>query len=364
MAMHAEDRTEAPTPRRRSEARGQGRVARSHDLTAAVMLVVAFAGLFFWGPGLWRTMLGVITAALSSTFAADPGDLTSLVSAMGWSLLKSLGPFLALIFIAGLAVLYAQVGWLFTWTPITPSLDKINPIKGLMRLFSIRSLGSAAINFAKVLAVGAVAYLLIEAAAAAILHSFVLDFVGVIGIGWKLWFETGLKLAAVLLLLALVDFAWQRFRHERDLRMTKEEVKDELRSMEGDPQIKRRRRQLQMQLAMQRLRKDVPKADVVVTNPTHLAVAIAYDADSMMAPRVVAKGADYVAIRIRQVAEEFGIPVVERKPLARALYESVEVGQYVPERFYRAVAEILAYIYELTGRSPAAARRELSGASA
>jgi len=363
MAMHAEDRTEAPTPRRRSEARGQGRVARSHDLTAAVTLVVAFVGLFLWGPGLWRSLLGVIIAALSSTAAADTADLTSLASAIGWTLLKSLGPFLVLVFLAGLAVLYAQVGWLFTWTPITPSLDKINPITGLMRLFSIRSLVSAMINFAKVLMVGAVAYFIIQAAAGAILHSFSLDFVGVIGIGWKLWFETGVKLAGVLLILALVDYFWQRFRHERDLRMTKEEVKDELRSMEGDPKVKGRRRQLQLQMAMQRLRKDVPKADVIVTNPTHIAVAIAYNADAMMAPKVVAKGADYAALRIRQLAEEFGIPIVERKPLARALYESVEVGQYIPERFYRAVAEILAYIYELTGRSAASARRELAGAA-
>jgi len=172
-----------------------------------------------------------------------------------------------------------------------------------------------------------------------------------------------MKLSIALLILALLDYAWQRFRHERDLRMTKEEVKDELRRMEGDPHIKRRRRQLQLQLAMQRLRKDVPKADVVVTNPTHLAVAIAYDSGTMMAPKVVAKGADEIALRIRQIAAECGIPVVERKPLARALYEAVEVGQYIPENFYRAIAEILAYIYELAGRSKAAARGELVGAA-
>lgn len=361
MSMHAEDRTEAPTPRRRMEARGKGQVARSHDLTAAVMLVFGFVGLYFFGPGLWRALLGMIVAAMTTTSPVDPADLSSLASAIGWAVTKSLGPFLIVLFLSGLVILYAQVGWHFTWQPITPSLSKINPINGLQRLFSIRSVVAAAINFVKVLLVGAVAYAIIAAAAPAILHSFALDFVGVMGVGWKLVFDTGLKLAVALLLLAIVDYAWQRYRHERDLRMTKEEVKDELRSMEGDPKVKNRRRQLQMQMAMQRLRKDVPKADVIVTNPTHLAVAIAYDSETMMAPKVVAKGADYVAIRIRQVAQEFGIPIVERKPLARALYESVDVGQYVPERFYRAVAEILAYIYELTGRSPVAARRELAG---
>jgi len=361
MAMNAEDKTEAPTPRRRMEARNKGQVARSHDLTAAVMLVVAFIGLFLFGPGLWGALLGMIVAAMTSTSPVDPGDLGSLASAIGWTVAKSLGPFLIVLFLSGVVILYAQVGWLFTWQPITPSLSKINPLNGLKRLFSIRSVMTAAINFVKVLLVGGVAYFLIAASAPAIIHAFALDFFGVMGIGWKLIWETGLKLAVALLLLAILDYAWQRYRHERDLKMTKEEVKDELRSMEGDPQVKRRRRQLQMQLAMQRLRKDVPKADVVVTNPTHLAVAIAYDSETMMAPKVVAKGADYVALRIRQVAEEFGIPVVERKPLARALYESVDVGQYVPERFYRAVAEILAYIYELTGRSPSEARRELAG---
>jgi flagellar biosynthetic protein FlhB len=161
------------------------------------------------------------------------------------------------------------------------------------------------------------------------------------------------------LVTALLDFAWQRYRHERDLMMTREEVRDELRNMEGDPAVKRRRRQLQMQLAMHRLRKDVPKSDVVVTNPTHFAVAIQYNADSMIAPRVVAKGADYAALRIRQIALRHGIPIVERKPLARALFDAVEVGQYIPERFYRAIAEILAYVYELTGRSPVAGRQQL-----
>ena len=175
-------------------------------------------------------------------------------------------------------------------------------------------------------------------------------------------FELCMQLSAALLVLALLDLAWQRYRHERDLRMTKEEVKDEMRSMEGDPAVKRRRRQLQLQLAMQRLQRDVPTADVVVTNPTHVAVAIGYDVETMAAPKVVAKGADHIAIRIRQIAAQHGIPIVERKPLARALFEAVDVGQYIPEKFYKAIAEILAYVYELTGRSPMAGRGQLVGA--
>ena len=170
-----------------------------------------------------------------------------------------------------------------------------------------------------------------------------------------------MRLGVVLLILALLDYAWQRHRHERDLRMTKQEVKDELRSMEGSPEVRRRQRQVQLQLATQRLRRDVPTADVVVTNPPHVAVAIAYEVETMLAPKVVAKGAAEVALRKRQIAAEFDIPVVERPPLARALFDAVDVGAYVPERLYRAIAEILAYVYELTGRSGVTARRRLAG---
>jgi len=159
-----------------------------------------------------------------------------------------------------------------------------------------------------------------------------------------------LCLTLVMLILALFDYAYQRYRHERDLKMTKQEVKDELKNMDGDPKIKQRRRRVQMELAMQRLRAAVAKADVVVTNPEHLAIALEYDAERMNAPVVVAKGADYAALRIRQLAAAAGVPMVERRALARAMYDVVRVGQEIPERFYQAIAEILAYVYEVTGK--------------
>jgi len=353
MATYADDRTEAPTPRRRMEARSKGQVARSQDLTSAVLLLAAFGGLYWFGPPLCQMLTAMIAFALAIDSAPhDLGALRSLASGIGSELGKHLLPLLACFFVVGLAVLLAQVGLIFTWQPLMPSLAKINPLSGIMRLFSVRSAMMAAINFLKLMFVCLVAYVTLSGSAGAVLGAAGLDFQDIIVLSASLTFELGMKLAAALLVLALFDFLWQRHRHERDLRMTKEEVKDELRSMEGDPHIKRRRRQLQLQLAMQRLRKDVPTADVIVTNPTHYAIAIKYDSETMEAPKVVAKGADYVALRIRQIASEMGIPTVERKPLARALFETVEVGQYIPEKFYRAVAEILAYIYELTGRSP------------
>lgn len=361
MATYADDRTEAPTPRRRQEARSKGQVARSHDLTSAVLLLAAFVGLYLIGPDLTQVLTAMITASLSGDSPESLPALRPLAAAMGFELVRHLLPLMAGLFVAGLLILFAQVGWLFTWQPVMPSLSKVNPLSGLMRIFSVRSAMMAAINLFKLVFVGGVAWITLSGGAPAVLFSPELVFQDIIVLSATLTFELGMKLAAALLILALVDFLWQRHRHERDLRMTKEEVKDELRSMEGDPQIKRRRRQLQLQLALQRLRKDVPTADVIVTNPTHYAVAIKYDAATMDAPKVVAKGADYVALRIRQMASELGIPTVERKPLARDLYETVEVGGYIPEKFYRAVAEILAYIYELTGRAPLRETRAMAG---
>ncbi|MCA9257421.1 MAG: EscU/YscU/HrcU family type III secretion system export apparatus switch protein, partial [Phycisphaerales bacterium] len=163
-------------------------------------------------------------------------------------------------------------------------------------------------------------------------------------------YDIGLQLALALLIIALLDFAWQKWKHIRDLRMTKQEVREELRSMEGDPRLRMQRRKMQMAQAVQRIQKAVPTADVIVTNPTELAIAIKYNAESMAAPKVVAKGADHLAKKIREIAILHGIPIIERKPLAQALYKTVEVNQEVPERFYQAIAEILAYVYRLSGK--------------
>jgi flagellar biosynthetic protein FlhB len=273
--------------------------------------------------------------------------------------MKWIAPFMLILFVVMIVTLLFQVGFLFTGHPLIPTLNKLNPINGIQRLFSIRSVMLAMVNFGKLLLVGLVAYMTMSGRADAIVHLFMFPLHEGFALGASLMFELTMWMGAALLILALLDFAWQRYRHEKDLRMTKEEVKDELRSMEGDPQLKRRRKEVQLRLAMQRLRRDVPTADVIVTNPTHVAVAIRYDAETMPAPKVIAKGADLVAMRIRQIAIEFGVPIVQRPPMARAMYESVEVGEQIPERLYQAMAEILAFVYELEGKSPA--RRKMVG---
>jgi len=362
MPADREERTEAPTPRRRNEARAAGQVARSTDLTAALLLLFGFLALWLFGAPLWGAMLAMLQSSLTLEAPIALSDTLQHSGAIVIEIARRLAPILLVVFVIPVLVLAVQVGILFTLKPLMPRWSKINPLAGLQRLFSMQSMMMALINLGKVLIVGAVAYLSFSAGAAAIVYASTLAYSDVPRLGWHLLFNMSLKLAAALLVIALLDLGWQRYKHERDLRMTKEELRDEYRSMEGDPQIKRRRRQVQLQLAMQRIHRDVPKADVVVTNPTHVAVAIAYDHATMIAPKVICKGADEVALRIRQVAAAHGIPIVERKAVARALYESVDVGSYVPERFYRAIAEILAYVYELSGKNPTQSRRELVGA--
>ncbi|UCE60323.1 MAG: flagellar biosynthesis protein FlhB [Phycisphaerales bacterium] len=361
MPADADARTEPPTQRRRDEARKKGQTAKSQDLTGAVVLFAAFVALNFLGPGMFKSMMLIVRAGLLSETPGDLGSLMPFAAAVVVEAFKRVAPFLVILFLAVLAVLYAQVGNVVTLQPLKPNLSKINPLKGIARLFSTRSVMMAVQNIWKLALVSLVVYLMLAHTASPVIYAFTLGFPDAFWLGSSLAFNLGMELSAVLLVLALLDLAWQRYKHEKDMRMTKEEVKDEFRSMEGDPKVKSRRRELQYRLALQRIRRDVPKADVVVTNPTHVAVAIQYDAEAMPAPKVVAKGADELALRIRQIATEHRIPIVERKALARALYETVDVGQYLPERFYRAIAEILAYVYELTGRSPIGVQGSLVG---
>jgi flagellar biosynthetic protein FlhB len=244
-----------------------------------------------------------------------------------------------------------QVGFLMTGQPLRPNLNKINPLTGFSRVFNSRTLVQLVMNLLKLALVCFVAYVSVRGKWSAILLALEAAGGEQAVLLSQVVYGVGLRMALVLLVLALLDYGYQRLRHEKDLRMTKEEVKEEMRRMEGDPIIKQRRRRMQFAAAMQRIRKNVPTADVVVTNPTELAIAIKYDAESMRAPTVVAKGRGLLAQKIREIAIQHGVPIVEKKPLAQALYKTVEVGQEVPEQFYKAIAEILAYVYELSGRA-------------
>ncbi len=242
-----------------------------------------------------------------------------------------------------------QTGFLFLPGRLAPDPSRVNPLKGLARIFSLPGVMRLSFGLFKVLVIAIVAFLCLYQNRFAILSlsqrspveigAFLLDV-----LSW-----TALKVAAALLILALLDYAFQKWKHEQDLRMTTQQMKEEMKNLQGDPQIMARRRQVQRQLAMNRMSKAVPDADFVVANPTELAVAISYKPETMIAPIVVAKGAGVMAQRIRRLALKHGVPVIERKPLAQSLYKEVEVDQPVPQQFYQAVAEILRYVYELKG---------------
>lgn len=326
-------------------------------MTAAVMLLAALVTLDFFGEHLFARLQAMTQFLLGG--AADSSlngaQLVPLAKATVGEMFALLLPILAVFMLTSVVVVLLQTGFLFTTRPLKWSLDKLNPISGIAKLFSPQTFVLMLINIAKLGLVGGVVYYSVVEQLDKILFASGLAFTSLVGMAIEVFFDLGIRVAIVLILLGIIDWFYQRYKHERNLRMSKQEIKEEMRSMDGDPLMKRRRREAQMQLAWQRIRMDVPEADVVVTNPTHVAVALKYDTATMIAPRVVAKGKDYLAQRIRQMAVEAGIPIVERKPLARVLYKLAEVGQEIPAHLYKAVAEVLAYVYELSGKRQAMA---------
>jgi len=355
-----QEKTEQPTSHKLAEARKQGNVARSQDLSAAVILLGTLLLLMFIGGHVSGQLQHLMKRELADAVRVEDYSAEGIVAGAGEHLVlivQVAGPIIGGILILSLAATLLQTGLLFTTKPLTPSLNKISPLRGLKRLFSRKNLVKLAISIGKIAILGSVAAWTVADDIAKLLVLPHLDkpmeVTTMVARVLELILDLGLKIGAVLLVLAIIDFIYQKWQRTVDLKMSKQEVKDELRRMEGDPLIRSRRRRVQMQVAIQRMKKDVPGADVVVTNPTELAVALKYDAATMSAPRVVAKGAGYVAKRIREIAIEAGVPIVERKPLAQALFRGCEVGDEVPPQLYRAVAEILAYVYELSGRHPA-----------
>jgi flagellar biosynthetic protein FlhB len=347
------ERTEEATPKRRQEAREKGQVAKSQDLAGALLLIAASVAL--GAAALW--MLGeakvVVATVLDRGVVADPLDPAGARDAMlyiGVHAVRIAAPVLLVAWAAAFLAQFVQVGWLFSPASLTPRLSKLNPLTGFKRIFGLSALVKALLDSLKVLIVVMVGVFTIFQYGDRIVTLPYLALLEALVVSGRMMIDLALRALAVLLLLGVIDFAYQRWKHAQDLKMTKQQIKDEMKETEGDPDVKRRRMRMQQQIAMQRIGTAVPEADVVVTNPEHISIAIKYDAESMNAPRVVAKGADHLAMRIRQIALRHGIPIVERKPLARALYKQVKVGDEIPPDFYAAVAEVLAYVYRLSGR--------------
>jgi flagellar biosynthetic protein FlhB len=256
-------------------------------------------------------------------------------------------PILGCAFIVGLLSSYIQVGFLFTTKSISFKLDRLNPINGFKKIFSKKSLVEFIKSLAKILVVGYVTFSYVLSQSKNVANILDMEISSIIGFLGKATINVALRAAIVLIILAVLDYFYQKWEFENELKMSKQEIKEEYKQTEGDPQIKSKIKEKQRQMAMRRMMQDVPKADVIITNPTHFAVAVRYDQEQDNAPIVLAKGQDLIALNIRELAGKHEVPIIENKPLARALYNTVEIGEYIPPDLYQAVAEVLAYVYKL-----------------
>jgi len=358
------EKTEAPTPKRLREAREKGQVPKSQDLSGVILLGGALVLIIVMAPMIGEMFASITRRALTGSLASGPLTVDSMrVGAyLGFGeIARIMVPVLLITMLIAYLSQFVQIGAVLASDPITPKLDRLSPIQGVKRIYGRRGLMKALINTLKLALLIVVSVLVIGAQLSTVASLPRLPAAHAAMTVARLALLIAFTLLAVLLILAIIDLIYQRWQHEQDNKMTKQQVKDERKTMEGDPQLKGRRLQMGREIVMQQIGASVPDADVIVTNPTHFSVAIKYDPDAMSAPRVTAKGADLVALRIRQLARTNDVPIVERAPLARALYWGVRVGQEIAHEHYEAVAEILAYVYRLD--EGAAARGFAGGAT-
>ena len=346
------DRTEKPTPKKREEARKKGHVAQSREIPSAMILMTALAVFYFGGRAMARHLAELMQVSfrnLDSGWIQSPGSVQLMT---GWLVKETLSlimPMMLALLIIGIVANVAQFGFNFKEDLMVPDFKKLNPLSGAKRLVSLKALVELVKSVFKIGFVGLIAYLILQKELVTIPSLIRAEVVETAGYMGTVAFKIAFFVCLGLIVLAAADFAYQRWQHTKNLMMTKQEVKEERKQSDGDPQVKSRIRSMQIEMAQRRMMAAIPTADVVITNPTHFAIAIKFDAQTMDAPQVVAKGADYMAQRIREIAQENDVPLVENKPLARTLYGSTDIGDFIPAELYRAVAEVLAYVYRLKG---------------
>ncbi|MGM0488103.1 MAG: flagellar biosynthesis protein FlhB [Planctomycetota bacterium] len=353
MPDQAGEKTQEPTPHRRQKARENGQVARSQDLSSASLLVGATLVLMYFGDAVGRHLTRLAERQFGERLwlTANAQFIAYEWNRIVLGLATVLLPVFGFLLLLAVLVHLMQVGPMLLPQKLAPDVGNISPLKGIQRLVSLTSLVRLGFGLFKIAVVMAVAAWYVLG------HRQVILTIGTHGIPtmasilFDILLGVCLRIGIALLILALLDYMFQKWKFEQDLKMTPQEVREEMKTLQGDPQMAARRRQVQRQLVLNRMQTDVPQADVVVTNPTELAVAIKYEPETMEAPIVVAKGAGLLAQRIRRLALEHDIPVIERKPLAQALHEQVDVNHPIPAEQYAAVAEILRYVYELQGRT-------------
>lgn len=348
-----EEKTEKATPKKRREAREKGQVFQSKEVNSAIILILSFFALKLFGGYIIEKLLNFITV-IYDNYILD----TDLFTIQGANLLMLrcisfiailIGPVVMVIFLTGLTVNFAQVGFLFTTKTLEFKLSKLNPIEGFKRIFSKKSIVELLKSFLKIFVIGYVVYSYVQKQMDVIFNVIDMNTESIVTNIGGLVVGIGLRAGGILIVLSVFDYAYQWWDHEKNLKMSKQEIKEEYKQTEGDPLIKSKIKEKQRQIAMRRMMQDVPKADVIITNPTHYAIALKYDKDKFAAPYIIAKGKDLVAQNIKKIASENDVPMVENKPLAQMLYKNVEIGEVIPEELYQAVAEVLAYVYSLKG---------------
>lgn len=361
MAGEEQEKTESATPKRRREAREEGQVARSTEVVTAFVLGAALLGVWLGARNMYAE-LGSLTR-YSMEQAGNPVTRDSVMAYaihVAGVLVRATLPVLLASVLGGLAGNLAQVGFVLSWKALGPNLQRLNPISGFANLAKLSKLGDLLKQLIKIIVVGWAAYQAVRGK----LHEFPylsdLSTEALLLYSLDISYRILKNCLIVYLFIALADYGFQKWQFEKKLRMTKEEIKEEYKETEGDPLIKSRIRSLQREMARRRMMAEVPKSDVVITNPTHFAVALRYDAAEMDAPRISAKGADLVAEKIISLARESGVPLYQDPPVARALYRESEVGDSIPADLFQAVAEILAHVYRLTGRRSVEASRQFT----
>ncbi len=349
------EKTEVPTAKKLNDARKEGQVAKSKEIITALMLLALFVVIKFYIGNLGQQMIECFSEFYdlfgkiigNSEYGMRMVDATGVVSLGLTTVLNMIVPFIALAVVIAILGNALQQKWMVTTKPLQPKLSKISPISGLKRMFNVKQLFEVGKSVAMIAVMCYVIYTTVKDKLG-VLYTFynislyeALEIVGDIIVG------LGIKISAVFLVIGFVDLIYQRHKFKEDMKMTKQEVKDEFKNTEGDPQVKGQIRRRMQQVSRRRMMEALPQADVVITNPTHFAVALKYEANKGQAPVVIAKGADYLAFDIKAKAKEYGIEIVENKPLARILYNNVEIGAQIPPELYQAVAEVLAFVYSL-----------------
>ncbi|MBP3475554.1 MAG: flagellar biosynthesis protein FlhB [Lachnospiraceae bacterium] len=352
------EKTEEPTSKKLEDARKEGQVAKSKEVTSAFELLAIFALLYIWIENMGTYFVGnmydiysQIPEYIKMYDGNVPEQTLSAIFIKSMSrVLMILAPFLLVGFIVSFVCNVVQVKWKPTTKPMKPKFSKLNPVSGFKRIFSVNSLVELLKSILKIGLISYVVFSYLKKNMPPLYLFYDLSLNQAIAQVGTLVMGLGLRIALWYMVIAILDFAYQKIKFKKDMRMTKQEVKDEYKNQEGDPQIKSKQRQRMQEASRRRMMQQLPEADVVITNPTHFAVAIKYDPDLYDAPYVVAKGADYLAQKIKETAKEHHIEIVENKPLARMLYANVEVGSVVPPELYQAVAEVLAFVYHLQGK--------------